>query len=91
MKDLPALKKAADALEGEVISACRTGYARRPSLGTARGVRRELAALYLELRRGEIDEKHATSAAYLLKTILEAIRLDEIETRLARLEERSTK
>ncbi|MCX8085606.1 MAG: hypothetical protein N3C63_01760 [Rhodocyclaceae bacterium] len=91
MKNLPALEKAADALEGEIISASRTGYARRPSLGTARGVRRELAALYLELRRGQIDERHATASAYLLRCVLESIRLDEIEQRLTALEQRSTK
>lgn len=82
-----ALEKAVEVIEGEIVSASRTGYSRRPSLGTARGVRRELAALYLELRRGEIDERHATSAAYLLRCVLESIRLDEIEQRLTALEE----
>ncbi|WP_131112182.1 hypothetical protein [Sulfuricystis thermophila] len=82
-----ALEKLTQPVEGELIPASRTGYSRRPSLGTARGVRRELASVYLELRRGEIDERHATSAAYLLRCVLESIRLDEIEQRLTALEE----
>lgn len=90
MKAIPAPEKIIKAVEGEIISASHTGYARRPSLGTARGVRKEIAALYLELRRGQVDEKHATSGAYLLRCILESIRLDEIEQRLTALEQKGT-
>jgi hypothetical protein len=64
----------------------RRGYSRRPTLTTARGIRKELAATYLEFRRGEVDEQHAKTAAFLLRTALEALAATEIETRLAMLE-----
>jgi hypothetical protein len=64
----------------------RRGYSRRPTLTTARGIRKELAATYLEFRRGEIDEPHAKTAAFLLRTMLEALAASEIESRLAVLE-----
>jgi len=88
MARILASEEVEQAIEGEILPANRAVYARRPSLGNARGVRRELAALYLELRRGEIDERHATSGAYLLRCILESIRIDEIEQRLTALEEK---
>lgn len=70
------------AMEGDLIPA----FNRRPSLGTARGIRRELAAVYLEFRRGEIDCDQAKTAGFLLRTLLESVRLDEIEQRIQALE-----
>jgi len=64
----------------------RRGYSRRPTLTTARGIRKELAATYLEFRRGEIDEPHAKTATFILRTALEAVAATEIESRLAALE-----
>jgi hypothetical protein len=62
------------------------GYSRRPTLTTARGIRKELAMLYMEHRRGEISESHAKTATFLLRTLLEAVAATEFETRLAALE-----
>jgi hypothetical protein len=64
----------------------RRGYSRRPTLTTARGIRKELAATYLEFRRGEIDEPHAKTATFILRTALEAVAATEIEARLDALE-----
>ncbi|TSE29339.1 hypothetical protein LCC91_05355 [Tepidimonas taiwanensis] len=64
------------------------GYRRRPTLTNARGIRRELAAVYGEFRRGSIDAKTATTAGFLLRTLLEATRVDELEERLTALEEK---
>ena len=68
----------------------RRGYSRRPSLTTARGIRKELAATYLEFRRGEIDEPHAKTATFILRTALEAVAATEIEARLEALEGKPT-
>jgi hypothetical protein len=67
----------------------RRGYSRRPTLTNAKGVRRELAATYLEFRRGEIDEPHAKTATFILRTALEALAATEFETRLESLEGRA--
>jgi len=64
----------------------RRGYSRRPTLTTARGIRKELAATYLEFRRGEIDEPHAKTATFILRTALEAVAATELEGRIERLE-----
>lgn len=62
---------------------------RRFRLTDARGVRRELAALYAELRNGEIKLHTAKAAGFLLRCLLESIRTDEIEHRLAELERKA--
>lgn len=59
---------------------------RRFRLTDARGVRRELSALYAEFRNGKIDGESARTAGFLLRTLLESIRVDEIERRLEALE-----
>lgn len=79
-EDMPQL------IEGELLPAKPGGYVRKPSLGTARGVRRELAAVYLEFRRGELDTEQTKTAGFVLRCLLEAIRTDEIERRLIELE-----
>jgi hypothetical protein len=61
--------------------------ARRFRLGDARGVRRELAALYSEFRNGKIDSDVARTGAFVLRCVLESIRTDEIEQRLNILEQ----
>lgn len=63
-------------------------YRRRPALTDARGVRRELASVYLEFRRGELDARQANTAAFLLRCLLEAIRTDDLEARLSALEQK---
>jgi hypothetical protein len=80
------LEESAQALEGELIVATGGIYKRKPSLGTARGIRRELASVYLEFRRGELDTDQTKTATYVLRTLLEAVRTDEIEQRLIQLE-----
>lgn len=81
-ENLPELLDAAPVVAGP------GGFKRRPALGTARGIRRELAAVYLELRRGAIDLETAKASGFLLRTLLEAVRTDEIERRIDALENR---
>jgi len=59
---------------------------RRFRLTDARGCRRELAALYAELRNGKVTDEHARAAAYVLRAVLESLRVDELEERLVALE-----
>lgn len=78
------------ALIGELIPADKGPSGkklRRFRLTTARGVRRELAALYAELRNGRVDEETARAGGFLLRCVLESLRLDEIEQRLTALEQ----
>ncbi|WP_296697500.1 hypothetical protein [Thiocapsa sp. UBA6158] len=60
---------------------------RRFRLTSARNVRRELSVLYAELRNGEVDPETCRTGAFLLRCVLESLRLDEFETRLDDLEE----
>ena len=61
-------------------------------LGASSGVRRELAALYADLRSGIVSTKHATAAAYVLTCVAKII-ADErrllLEERVAALESRA--
>jgi hypothetical protein len=79
-----------DALEGDFIpaipEATRTAFNRRPSLTNARGIRRELASVYMEFRRGELTTDEAKTSGFLLRCLLESVRTDEIERRIAQLE-----
>ena len=77
-------------IEGEVIQARLAPVKRRRfRLTDARGVRRELAGLYHELRNAEIGESEARTGAFILRCLLESIRMDEMETRLTALERRT--
>jgi len=79
------------AIEGQYLPAERgeaSPKRRRFRLTDARGVRRELAALYAELRNGEIDLHTAKASGFLLRCLLESIRTDDIEQRLTELEKR---
>ena len=80
------VKNSNQVIEGELILANGGVFKRKPSLGTARGIRRELASVYLELRRGEIDNDGAKTCAFVLRTILEAVRVDALEERIIELE-----
>jgi len=81
----------AQTIEGQYLPANPGGVPkrRRFRLTDARGVRRELAALYADFRNGEIDPNQARAAGYLLHCLLESIRTDEIERRLSDLEKAS--
>jgi hypothetical protein len=59
---------------------------RRFRLTDARGCRRELAALYAELRNGKVSGDEAKAACYVIRALLESLRVDELEERLAALE-----
>lgn len=61
---------------------------RRFRLTSARGVRKELSGLYARMINDETNPEVARVGAYVLRTRLEAIRLDVIEAELKRLEER---
>lgn len=78
------------ALEGQLILANNPKKAaprpRKFFLTSARAVRRELAAVYARLDRGDIDEDNAKARVVVLRAITESLRLDEIEKRLTSLE-----
>lgn len=65
----------------------KKSVARRFSLRTSREVRGEIAKVYREFRTGAIDGGEARDAGYLLKILLDALRTDDLEARLAALEE----
>lgn len=74
-------------IEGELIPANKPPLSsKRIRLTTARDVRRELHRLYDGVLRGEIDTDTGRTGGFLLRTLLESIRIDEIETRLTELE-----
>lgn len=59
----------------------------RPSrLGTASGVRRELARLYADARRSELNPAAAAKLAYILTCLHKAIETEIVEQRIAQLE-----
>lgn len=60
----------------------------RLRLGTISEVRRELARLYIEARRGEIETSTATRLAYMLTSLANMIRDSEMEKRIEALEHR---
>jgi hypothetical protein len=62
---------------------------KRFRLTDARGCRRELASLYAEYRNGKITGETAKTSAYIVRALLEALRIDELEARLTTLEGRA--
>lgn len=77
-------------IDGEYLPAAPgEGKRRRFRLTDARGIRRELAGMYSEFRNGQIDGNTARTAAFVLRCLLESIRVDEIEKRLTDLERKS--
>jgi hypothetical protein len=77
----------AQPLEGEHLPAFMGGMPKRLRLTTARDVRRELHRLYGMLMAGQLDTDTARTGGFLLRTMLESIRTDELETRLTALEQ----
>ena len=80
------------AIDGEYLPVECGGVqpkSRRFRLTDARGVRRELAALYAEMRNGKIDLDTAKAGGFLLRCLLESIRTDEIEQRITQLERKA--
>jgi len=61
----------------------------RLRLGTVRECRREMARLYIEARRGEVETSTATRLAYMLTSLANMIRDSELEKRIAALEAES--
>jgi hypothetical protein len=56
-------------------------------LGSLRGIRRELAAVYRLARVGELQLADATKLAYLLQALGKLSEVELIEGRLQRIEE----
>jgi hypothetical protein len=81
-------------IEGELIPASTPPHVAMPKrlrLTTARDVRRELHRLYELMMRGEVNTDTARTGGFLLRCMLESIRIDEIEDRLSVLENREVK
>lgn len=81
-----------EAIEGELIEA-EPGPVRpkprRYRLTDARGIRRELSSLYSQYRNGDLTGEHARTCTFILRTLLESIRIDDIDNRLKSLEEQA--
>ena len=60
--------------------------AKRLRLATARDVKRELCAVYVDARYNGINSQHCARLAYLLGEIRRAIETSELEQRVAELE-----
>jgi len=96
-KRLKCLKRAenvtmtkAQPIEGELIPAQTGGMrqSRHLRLTSARALRRELAAVYAQFRNGALSSEQTKTSVYVLRTLGEMLRLDEIESRLAALEQK---
>jgi len=74
-------------IEGQVIVASPTPCkSKRLRLGNLKEVRREMAAVYAEARRGDIPAQEATRLVYMLISISNMIRDSELEERIIALE-----
>ena len=73
-------------LVGEHIPARPAPLPKRLRLSSARDVRRELHRIYSLLMSGEIGDDTCRTATFVLRTLLESVRVDEVERRLALLE-----
>jgi hypothetical protein len=73
-------------IQGKGLMASPTPRSRL-RLGTVRECRRELAKLYIEARRGEIETGTATRLAYMLTSLANMIRDSELEKRIEVLEQ----
>ena len=56
-------------------------------LASVRSVRKELSAIYREARFGKLDWQSAARAAMVLQIMAKMIEQDDIEARIAKLEE----
>jgi hypothetical protein len=59
---------------------------KRLRLNTARDIRRELARLYSLSMNGSVTGEQARTGGFLLRCMLESLRLDELESRIIALE-----
>jgi hypothetical protein len=84
-------QKRRQAIEGELIPFAQAPVpkVRRFRLTSARGIRRELSAVYHEFRNGELSADDARTAGFILRTLLESVRVDELESRILALENQS--
>lgn len=64
-------------------------FTRKPRFTTLRGVRREFAALYVDLLNGRVPQKVAGTAGNLLSGIVRALEVEVLERRLSDLEDRA--
>ena len=64
-------------------------FRRKPRFTTLRGVRREYAALYVDLMNGRVTQKVAATAGNLLGGIVKALEVEVLEVRLNELEQRA--
>lgn len=75
----------------ELPAATPSSKVRVPRLTNIAKVRKEMSRQYAEQLRGKIDTQTLTRRIYALVAIREAFRDDEVERRLAVIEERLTK
>lgn len=74
-------------VEGDVLFASRHPFfTSRPRLGTLRGIRRELASLYLATKAGAIDPGDAAKMTYILRETARTLIDGEIDDRVKALE-----
>jgi hypothetical protein len=76
-------------IEGEVLTK-KIAPLKRLALTNARAIRREMVSVYEDLRRGQMDNDTARTSAFVLRCVLESIRLDEVEQRLSELEKQTS-
>lgn len=76
------------ALVGEHLPARATPRRRIP-LRTLRDVRKEMARVYTECRRGDLDIADGSKLTYMLSQVGKVIADHELEARIAALEARS--
>ena len=77
------------AIEGEVILA--NGHPKPPKLRTVRDCRREMASVYADCRAGRVATQDGSRLVYILTSISNTIRDNELEQRIQKLEEQSIK
>lgn len=74
-------------IEGDVLFASRHPFFKtRPRLGTLRGIRRELAALYLATKAGALDPGDAAKMTFILRETARTLIDGEIDDRVKALE-----
>ena len=81
-------KQKAETLDGELMPApTRTP---KIDLRNASAIRREMAAVYRDMRSGKIETADGTKLSYVLNMLGQAYERDVIEERLNALEEAAT-
>ena len=78
----------AQPIEGtQVVQLRHPFFMSRAKLGTLRGIRRELAALYAATKAGAIAPSDATRLAYILRSTATTLIEGEVEQRVRALED----